>query len=353
MRVTMVVGLVALAGCGSEEGFYNQEVHDEWAQSPNNEVDILFIVDDSASMAEEQEALSAGFEDFIGNMVDTATDFHLGVISTSFEYSDPNRGQLIGSPPFLTENDDYVAGFQDRVGIGTGGSDKEKGLEAAAYALSPALQGGANAGFIRPEASLLIVVVSDEEDCSDDAALEGQPPETCYTRKEDLVPVEEYVKTFQNMKVLEEQVQFAAIVGIDDSCPDAFLGSRYLEMAGYTRGVVGNICSTDWGGIMFDVGLNASSIKATFTMTFAAVQDETFKVYVDNDGSLAEPADETADDVEVPQDPTNGWTYDPTGPSITFHGSSVPPRGATIFADYTVDPAGPADATGTAGTQAE
>ncbi len=348
MRVTMIVGLMVLAGCKSDIDLYNQTGNDEWAQSPNNEVDILFIVDDSASMAEEQEALSAGFEDFIGNMVDTATDFHLGVISTSFEYANPNRGQLIGTPAFLTVNDDYVAGFQDRVGIGTGGSDKEKGLEAAAYALSPTLLGGAHAGFIRPEASLLIVVVSDEEDCSDDAALEGQPPDTCYTRKDDLVPVEEYVDAFQNMKVNKDMVQLAAIVGIDDGCPDAFVGTRYLELAGYTRGVVGNICSTDWGGIMFDVGLNASSIKATFTLTFAAVVDESFTVHVDLDGSLNEPADETADDVEIPQDPIDGWTYDATGPSITFHGASVPPRGATIFANYTVDPAGPADATGTA-----
>ncbi len=150
------------------------------------------------------------------------------------------------------------------------------------------------------------------------------------------------------MKVNSDQVQFAAIVGLDGGCPDAVVGRRYLEVAGYTRGVVGNICSTDWGGIMFDVGLNASSIKATFTMTFAAVQDESFKVLVDLDGSVSEPANETEDDVEVPQDPVDGWTYDPTGPSLTFHGASVPPRGATLFANYTVDPAGPADPTGTA-----
>ena len=100
---------------------------------------------------------------------------------------------------------------------------------------------------------------------------------------------------------------------------------------------------------MFDVGLNAASIKATFTLTFAAVADDgNFVVQVDLDGSVSEPAVGTDDDEVIEQDPVNGWTYDATGPSITFHGASVPPRGATVFANYTVDPAGPADGTGTA-----
>lgn len=343
-----VLGLV-LVGCVSEQDYTARSGQDEWAQAPNNEVDILFVVDNSCSMEEEQASLRDGFQDFIGNMEGTGTDFHIGVISTSFDYDDANRGLLIGNPPYLTNADDYVQGFRDRVGLGTAGSDKEKGLAAAEYALSAPLLQGAHAGFIRSEAQLLIVVVSDEEDCSDDFALEGQPAEACYTQMDDLVPVENYVETFQNMKVNSDFVQMASIVGLDDDCPDSYLGKRYLQVSGFTQGVVGNICQADWSGIMFDVGLNASSIKATFTLTQAAVP-ESIEVKVDIDGTVTEPADETSDDVEVLQDPANGWTYDASGPSITFHGTSIPPRGAVIFAYYDIDPAGPADPTGTGTT---
>ena len=82
----------------------------------------------------------------------SATDFHLGVINTSFEPTDPDRGVLLGNPPYLTAQDaGYVAEFKSRVQVGISGADKERGLQAAAHALSPAMALGANAGFLRPE----------------------------------------------------------------------------------------------------------------------------------------------------------------------------------------------------------
>nr|MBA2320605.1 hypothetical protein [Deltaproteobacteria bacterium] len=303
MRSPIVVSvIVALGACGSDQGLGLQNGADEWAQAPSDQVDILFIVDDSFSMAEEQEALSLGFPSFIDEMAGTNTDFHLGVISTSFAYDDPNRGLLIGDPPYLTKNDDYIDGFIDRVKVGVDGSDKEKGLEAAEFALSSALQQNLNSpnfGFMRNDAQLLMIVVSDEEDCSDHAALEGQPPASCYSQIGDLWPVDEFLRTFRSMKVHDDHFRFASIVGLDNSCPNAFPGGRYMQMSGHTQGVVGNICSTDWSSIMYDVGLDASTQRATFTLTNAAVDDDSFVITVDADGTLSEPMPETDDDIEV------------------------------------------------------
>ena len=96
----------------------------------------------------------------------------------AFEYTDPNRAALLDDPPFLTPTDDYERLFQERAtAVGVEGSDKEKGLEAAAYAVSLAMTapGGPNEGFVRPSpAHLLVIIVSDEEDCSDNGALEGR-----------------------------------------------------------------------------------------------------------------------------------------------------------------------------------
>ncbi len=348
MRLGLPGSLIFLLvpACGLEQNLAAQNGSDDWSQAPNNEVDILFVVDNSFSMEEEQAALALGFPQFIGGLDGTNTDFHLGVISTSFDYDDDARGLLIGEPPYLTNSDDFEQGFLDRVGIGINGSDKEKGLEAAEYAVSPALQAdpmGRNFGFIRPEAQLLIVIVSDEEDCSDGFALEGQPAETCYSSMESLTPVEHFVDVFQNMKTNPDYFQLASVVGLDGNCPDAYPGTRYMEVSGYTHGVVGNICSADWSEIMYKVGLNATTVKASFTLTNAAIDDETLQVFVDADGTDNEPANENADDVEVQRSETDGWTYDSSVPAIVFHGPAIPVRGATISAIYTIDPNGPSD----------
>jgi hypothetical protein len=355
MRRALVFGVAAVvlvSGCGNDVHFFGQSGSDLWAQAPNNEVDILFMVDNSASMGEEQQALADGFDDFIGNMESTGTDFHLGLISSDLDPETGGGGKLIGEPTFLTNaTPDYSAEFKARALIGTLGDDFERGLGAVDVALSPALQAGYNAGFLRSEAQLLIVFVSDEEDCSDNYALLGQDPKNCYSQRDALVPVETYINTWQNLKVDPDYVQAASIVGLDGTCATAHEGDRYMEASGYTNGVVGDICNTEWGGIMYDVGLNATSIKTTFVLTQAAVVDS-LKVMVDHDGTDQEPDPEEKDDVEVEQSPSNGWTYDAAGPSITFHGTSIPERGAAIFAYYNVDPNGPADAPAPSSTTA-
>src|SRR5688500_16619843 len=126
-----------LGGCGIENAFEPRRWTDTFLQAPNEEVDILFVVDDSFSMAEEQAALAAGLQSFIAAIDEAGSDFHIGVISTSADANDPNRGLLLGDPAVLTRADDYVRLFQERVVVGIDGSDHEKGLEAAAVALSP------------------------------------------------------------------------------------------------------------------------------------------------------------------------------------------------------------------------
>lgn len=317
---------LTLVGCSNEASFHLNTHTDTWQQAPNNEVDILFVVDDSCSMAEEQDTLARGFETFVGQMEDSGTDFHIGVISTSFEYDDPQRGVLRGAPPFLTAADDYVSAFQARAQMGTDGSDKEKGLEAATWALSPAMTTGANRGFLRPKAHLLVVVVSDEEDCSDEGRLEGQPAESCYTEREKLVPVSEYVVALQALKPRRELVQVGAIIGVEGAACQAYPSQRYLQAATLTGGLVGDICSPDWSGMLTDLGLNASGVRDRFQLSYGAVEDS---IVVTVDGE------------EVVEDPILGWQYDAGTWFIHFAPSAIPPRGSEIAATYTIDPGAP------------
>jgi hypothetical protein len=334
MRISSVAWLaLALAACESEREVNDVTATDTFQQAPNNQVDALFVVDNSASMAEEQAALAAGFESFIGELENSGADFHIGVITTSFAYDDPARGKLIGNPTVLTPADDYVADFQDRVKVGIDGADKERGLEAASYALSPTMTTGPNQGFLRSDAQLLIVFLSDENDCSDRGALDSKDAESCYTSYDKLVPVETFVGEFRDLKASADKIQVSAIVGPKEGgCSAAVAGYRYIKASELTGGFVGDICGADWGAMMTSLGLNASGVRSSFLLSKGA-KPETITVQVDG--------------AEVFESPSAGWTYDATTWYLTFHGAAVPARGAEIIVKYTVQAGAQPDGEGT------
>jgi hypothetical protein len=323
-----VVAVVLVGGCDPDFGGIEERTEtDVWQQTPTDQVDILWVIDNSNSMQLEQSLLSAGFSSFASELEDTNTDFHLGVITTDFEYDSPDRGRLIGDPPYLTPDDDYLAEFTERALVGLNGSGKEKGLEAAEYALSPEMSTGLNAGFLRGSANLLVVFVSDEDDCSDEGRLGSADNTACYSDRELLVPVEDYVTRFQALKVSQDQVQIGAIVGPENAtaiCDDTTLpGKRYIDVARLTGGISGSICETDWSTVLYDLGLNATGIFVTFEMSHGA-KPGTLVVEVDG--------------ATVPESEFDGYTYDAEARSITFHGLWIPERGASIEATYTVEP---------------
>lgn len=331
-RLTCLAALVAAAGCGSDRDFSERTYTDVWLQAPNNEVDILWVVDDSCSMAEEQATLANGFVSFVSQMELSGTDFHIGVISTSFDYANPDRGTLIGDPPYLTLDDNYIQEFVQRAQVGVEGADKEKGLEAAAWALSPAMtDGGPNDGFLRNDAQLLMVMVSDEEDCSDRGALEGLPAEDCYREKQNLVPVSEFIDEYRGLKSDPSMVQVGSIVGVDNgACTGTnspYVTDRYYQVSAFTGGLVGDICQSDWSGMLADLGLTATGIRTGFQTTYLAKPD-TLVV--------------TVDGVEIPADAANGYVYDTETWYISFAPSVVPARDAEIVAAYTIQSGGDA-----------
>jgi hypothetical protein len=171
--------------------------------------DVLFVIDDSGSMAEEQANLAANLDAFIDRLAASParTDFQIGVTSTSVvpfpggaaQYGggpsagvpypagalvalDPGTGRIVwdaaggfGGQRILggaLTRDQLIAAFRANVRLGTNGSGKEQGLEAVRRALSEPLLSGANAGFLRPGARLAVVILSDEDDCTET----NQPP---------------------------------------------------------------------------------------------------------------------------------------------------------------------------------
>ncbi|RME22350.1 MAG: VWA domain-containing protein [Deltaproteobacteria bacterium] len=322
---TKLIPVLLLASACKPEQNISRVIHsDVFLQEPTNEVDILWVVDNSNSMADEQEEIAEKFESFITHIEESNADFHIGVITTDLDHPDQN-GKLQGDPLFLTPEDDYVELFQERIQIGIEGSPQEKGIDAALTALSEPLVSSYNAGFRRPGATLSIIYVSDENDCTDRGALAGYEDEVtaCYDHSDLLVDVKVLIDEYRHLQLQDERVVVSAIVGpeIDEGCDGSKPGFRYLAMAEAFGGLQGSICEADFSRIMSDLSLEVSGVRTSFQLSHAAVEG-TIEVAVG--------------DSLVPEDETNGWTYDPEYWMVYFHGDGVPPRGSTITITYEV-----------------
>lgn len=279
--------------------------------------DLLFVIDNSGSMAEEQAAIATELPAFLdelrqGNGVEQ--DFRVGVITTSvylraffdnreqFSEFPDQAGRLQPVPDelnrptaerFLDEGDpELLEKFRRLVRVGTRGSGQETPFEAARLAVTPPLSTtpvgeGGNGGFLREGARLLVVVVSDEEDCS---SMERPPPvvltedtsvDLCSEQADRLTPLREYVQVFRNLddgRGSAREVLWATIgpVALGDKRAEAVLDRT-------TQGTfVRNVdCPTSYGpgyrqremASLFDSGLkNLDSIcRASFRETLVSI----------------------------------------------------------------------------------
>ena len=74
-----LMGAVAhLTGCGSDVLRSRTTNTDEFSQNTAAMVDILWVVDNSGSMQEEQQGLGESFEAFIQNLIASGVDYHIG-----------------------------------------------------------------------------------------------------------------------------------------------------------------------------------------------------------------------------------------------------------------------------------
>lgn len=173
-------------------------------------VDILFVVDNSDSMKEEQEKLARNFKEFITQLTEQerqTNDFQIGVITTDMDNCKRDCGRLRGAPKILHSQmsaQAMIAAFSQTIRVGTGGAAFEKGLAAARAALSRPLldDPSANKGFLRPGALLAVIFVTDEDDCSHKGAiLEHSYSEVCY------FPHDQVVRNEKGEPIIDKKTQ--------------------------------------------------------------------------------------------------------------------------------------------------
>ena len=202
-RTITVISFVALCAC-QQRDVYIGELQEVMVMPtvPNRNVDILFVIDSSPSMLDEQAALTASFPlmmDALATLQGGLPNVHIGVVTTDMgtQASNGMTGPGIGSGPgscmgtgddgvlrhnsaalggatFISDIDNgdgtrmvnYTGNlrdvFTDIASVGANGC----GFEQPLAAVRRAIETPANVGFIRPDANLAIIVLSDEDDCS-------------------------------------------------------------------------------------------------------------------------------------------------------------------------------------------
>ncbi|MCB9682077.1 MAG: VWA domain-containing protein [Alphaproteobacteria bacterium] len=236
-------------------------------------VDILWVVDNSCSMEEEQDAIATNFDAFMAYFLDSGLDWHIGVVSTDVD-ANAHSGKLrpAGGLRYLTpEVPDATNLFRQMVRLGTGGSADEAGLDATWLALAQPnadLQ-QTNAGFYRDDASLHVVVVSDENDYS--------------TR----VNQYELINFLQTLKPSADiPVTFSSIVGpAPRGCGSGLsaveAGTKYLNVTAAVGGITESICVDDWLPVLEALGLQAAGLKREYFLTEVPVLG-TVQVWIDD-----------------------------------------------------------------------
>jgi hypothetical protein len=165
--------------------------------APTRDLDILFVIDNSHSMHEEQEALLAAFPTFmdvLGTIGGGLPNVHIGVISTDIGIGEhattgcegqgengvlqaapriagcqPPAGRFIRDVESGGERErNYSASLPDTFSCIAALGIEGCGLEQPLNAMKLALDGSRpeNAGFLRPSSFLAVVFLSDEDDCS-------------------------------------------------------------------------------------------------------------------------------------------------------------------------------------------
>ncbi|MBL8953307.1 MAG: choice-of-anchor D domain-containing protein [Myxococcaceae bacterium] len=327
-----VTYLVSLSGVGDMDGLQT----DTFQQSQTPKADVLVVIDNSCSMGDKQTSLGANFSAFLTYAQSTMTDWQLGVTTSDAPAGSsqcppppfpcitlPTSGQrggfLIGDDPMTNPNGNprillpttpgVAAKFNSKVQVGTNGAD-ENPFEASVKALTPPLITAENAGFLRPDANLAIVVITD---AGDQSTLSGQTYSYYMNRLRN-------VKGYQNANMFTFNVIGPFGAETSSCLYDDYTNSVTLrDAARETSGVEYEICAPDWAMKLQDLGKTAFGFRTVFYLSaepdFSGGRNLVVKI----------------NGVTVP---ATSYTYRPMTLSIEFTPMTTPGPGQTLTVEY-------------------
>ena len=381
-RVSLgVFAILWLTGCGSGSPTFSMlPSGDTFKQSDavfNNQLDILWVVDNSGSMQPLQTNMVTNFNSFISNFQTKGYDFRMAVTATDaykantqfVQYNSGNAGLSLfqdgaanGDPSGVfviipsTPNLDNV--FVANATTGINGSGDERAFSSMATAMANTN----NPAFLRSNSFFAIIILSDEDDFSNYSRTEGswgsndaldhcyvnsamdQIATTAYSGPNHVSAcasqtppdsVQSYVNYFDSMTQstgTTRRWNVSAITVLDSACQASHMGTnpsgaswvtvegqRYVQLSQATNGIQGSICDASYANSLSAIAAQITTLSTQFFLN-QVPQVSTIVV--------------TVNGVIIPDNATNGWQYSSSNNSIQFFGTAVPPQGATISVNF-------------------
>jgi hypothetical protein len=170
---------------------------ERFAQGETGKIDVLFVLDNSFSMRNRIDFIRDQTAELF-DVIDAANvDYQVGLVTTDIEgivngqvagpcgfpSAQPPGNWVRGSCGFLSDGNDRDNrpewriiqpnelpspgdAFREVLEVPFPGNPRETGLQAMADALTPPIASGWNDGFVRPDADLAVIVLSDDNDFS-------------------------------------------------------------------------------------------------------------------------------------------------------------------------------------------
>ena len=291
-----------------------QNIDDQFIQNNKPLVDILWVIDNSGSMGNEQASLAMHFDRFINNFIVKDVPFRMAITTTDAKTSWNGRDGRDGTSvcdwhkltAYSAQADikSFKSTFKKCINVGVKGSGIEQGLNGAARFLTRYGRQSGYSPFLRKDAYLIIIIVSDEEDQN--------------TR-----PVQKYLNSFYHYKNYQKgKVKVYSIVNLlksDIRTSYESLGLRYKLASLKTQG-------------------NYASIRSNFSSTLANFSDGILNLI--SSFTLSQTPYKISDSrnliVKVNGRRTTNFTYYKAKNYIRFWKGSVPPAGSSINISYKI-----------------
>lgn len=267
----------------------SNETIQTWIQKEKLIVDIVWIIDNSGSMNPYQSLLGANMDIFMQMFLGYSPDFQMAFITTD----DPTfvDGSIIDS----RSSDPIAESAYIISSIGTWGSGFEKGLEM----LMQCLDGGDCMRFMRTDATLVTIFMSDEQNWG-------------LINESDVVTVVDVLKPGMF-------VPYAIIGDVPGGCSNwplhAQPGYGYHNLIQHYNSQWWSICDNDWGTQLEEMAQNIS-IQTVFELDSEDPHVDTIRVWINGQTQSA------------------GWEYDSTLNAVVFELEEAPEPGDTIEVGY-------------------
>ncbi|MEC9283889.1 MAG: hypothetical protein VX642_14340 [Bdellovibrionota bacterium] len=335
-KLFLIFQIVVLTACEDIPTVSILDETDEFEQSSSNfenKIDILWVIDNSGSMANLQANVANNFSSFITRFKEKSFDFQMAVTTTEAwreYYGNQYCGQQSNISNYRSNSGVTILdantlnleqAFLTNIQQGTAGCGDERALSSMVTALTNTEN--SNLDFPRSGAYLAVIVVSDEDDFSHDG---GDYLWNDYNYA-GLTPVQDFVDAMDVItgSTNSRRLYNVSTIGIfdeqckDDNTPDGQIALRVGELSDLTDGIKASVCANNFAENLELIGEKIVILSSQFYLSREPVI-ESIEVIVD--GSL------------VSQSIENGWQYIAESNSIQFYGDAIPIQGASIQINF-------------------